>query len=88
MNVLRGRPTRTANPSRKEDLTLALRQARSRGLSAKTLHTHQHRILQFASAFACFLLATCVAIAQSTFGSVRGNVQDASGAAISGATAS
>lgn len=88
MNVLRGFLPHIPEirTSHKEDLNVSARPnrvAESRALARRS-HSNASRMILLALAI-CFLLPPFGAIAQSTFGSVRGNVQDASGAAIPGA---
>lgn len=89
MNVLRGLLSRIAKAyaSPKEDLIFFLRPSPIIDSSTAAPWTHRKisHVLLFASVVWCLFLATSIAVAQSTFGSVRGNVLDASGAAIPGA---
>ena len=89
MNVLRGLfPCITKTYASPEGNPIfSLRPSQIEDSSASTLRTRSKIgfVLRVASAVWCLVLVTSLAVAQSTFGSVRGNVQDASGAAIPGA---
>jgi hypothetical protein len=87
VNVLRGHSIRAIAP--RTSSSLDEEPALNRGLQARHLQNKQarlrNRILFLCITTLCFALAVVRPVAaQSTFGSVRGSVQDASGAAIPG----